>query len=255
MIIVNREHHELLIAFYRDRWNRLPHGYFGTHRNHSVVYVTYDPNDTNITPRNKRILNLSSKDGQLFCRLVKEALEIENTINMLMNDWNAIYKSSPRNLTFPLRRNSASPLTAKFYREADSNCNSFPNKNIIDYHGHQLRSKNELILCKTLDRFGYDYKVEIEIKIDKFTTLYPDVTFYAPEMDKPIAIELDGAIDDQDYYTKSEQRKRQYLMHGFTELRDIIFFRNIDPYTIDIEQLEALIFGSLIVNIKSIIFP
>ncbi len=44
-------------------------------------------------------------------------------------------------------------------------------------------------------------------------------------------------------------------MHGFTELRDIIFFRNIDPYTIDIEQLEALICGSLIVNTKSIIFP
>lgn len=135
MIIADKSHHELLISYYKDRLDKLPHGTFGTHRNKPVVYV------------------------------------------------------------------------------------------------------------------------EIEIKINEYLSFYPDVTFFIPEMDKPVAIELDGAVDNQDYYIKAENRKRQYLLNGFTELRDIIFFRIINPYQFDCDQLEALIVGSLVVNSNNIIFP
>ncbi len=62
----------------------------------------------------------------------------------------------------------------------------------INYNDRILRSKNELIVCRELDNWGYEYKVEIDLSSDGFTELYPDATFYVPEIEKPIAVETDG---------------------------------------------------------------
>ena len=255
MIIADKSHHELLISYYKDRLDKLPHGTFGTHRNKPVVYVTYDPNNPQINKKNKRILTLTSKEGQIYYGLVREACYVQNRLNTLVADWKATYRMNARRVDYPLIRRGCSPLTAEKYKESVNNAYSYPMTNTIEYKGMQLRSKNELILCKTLDRIGYDYKVEIEIKMNEYLSFYPDVTFFIPEMDKPVAIELDGAVDNQDYYIKAENRKRQYLLNGFTELRDIIFFRIINPYQFDCDQLEARIMGSLVVNSNNIIFP
>lgn len=255
MVIADKSHHELLISYYKDRWEKLPHGTFGAHRNKPVVYVTYDPDNPLISNRNKRILTITSNEGRMYYELIKEADHVRNVLNSLIADWKATYRINARQVTYPLKKRAYSPLTTKKYNESLTNANSFPMTNRIDYKGMQLRSKNELILCKTLDSFGYEYKVEIEIKINGYLSLYPDVTFFIPEMDKPVAVELDGAVDNQDYYIKAEDRKRQYLLNGFTELRDIIFFRNINPYQFDNDQLEALIRGSLVANSNNIIFP
>ncbi|MBR1796847.1 MAG: hypothetical protein IJ757_02355 [Clostridiales bacterium] len=173
--MINKTHHELLIAYYKDRLSKLPNGTFGTRAGNSVMYIHHDPN-------------------MWECDKTKR----------------------------------------------------------IEYKGQFLRSKNELIICKTLENRGYEFKSEIEVKCGSFNQFYPDVTFFVPELDIPICIESDGAMDRDGYYEKSESRKKRYLNSGFAEIRDVIFIRIMDPYSFDNSLLDALIDASIIANIRNI---
>ena len=124
----------------------------------------------------------------------------------------------------------------------------------IEYNGRELRSKNELIVCTNLDSWGYEYKVEIDLSPDSFTQLYPDAAFYVPELEKPIAVETDGALDKPDYMDKSERRKFDYLNSGYTEFKDIVFFRITDKSQFDSQRFRDLITAAIFCNLSDITF-
>ena len=84
--MVNKLHHELLISYCKDRLNKLPHGYCGTHRGHAVIYVTYDPMDKSVDPRNKRIIRLCTKQGEIYRELIEEADRVELTLRSLQKN-------------------------------------------------------------------------------------------------------------------------------------------------------------------------
>ena len=253
--MINKTHHELLISYYKDRYSRLPHGSFGTHNGRPVIYVTYDPSNPQITPKNKRCLSHNSKDGKLYFNLISESIQIKEKILELTDNWNINYKDNPRDIPFPLKRRAASPLTQDIYDNAVEFQNTYPFKRVIEYKGMRLRSKNELILCQTLDNMGYEYKVEIGLSGGRFSTLFPDATIIIKELQKPVSIELDGAADDEDYYMKAENRKHAYIKSGFIEQKDIIFFRLYDSYSFDHSRLEALITAAIYTNLSDIILP
>lgn len=127
--------------------------------------------------------------------------------------------------------------------------------NPIEYNGHLLRSKNELVVCTNLDTWEYEYKVEIDLSPNQFTHLYPDATFYAPEIEKAIAVETDGALDQEDYLDKSERRKYNYFNNGFIEYKDVVFFRIADKSQFDSRRFKDIITAAIYCNIGDIIFP
>ena len=121
------------------------------------------------------------------------------------------------------------------------------------YNGHYLRSKNELIVCEALNNLGYEFKTEMSITTDDFKTFDPDVTYYIPEIEKPVSMEIDGALDKDGYFAKSNERKYKYLSSGFDEFRDVVFFKIYDPYSFDYDRLEAIIKATILVNLDDII--
>lgn len=253
--MINKTHHELLIAYYKDRYNKLPHGSFGAHNGRPVIYVTYDPNNPKINSKNKRCLSHNSKDGKIYYKLIEESMKIEAKIKQLTEDWRTSYKDNPRDIPFPLKKRTTTPLTQEVYDNAEEFQNTYPYKRTIEYKGMRLRSKNELILCQALDNMGFEYKIEINLAGQGFAHLFPDATIIIKEFQKPIAIELDGAAEDDDYYEKAENRKRSYFKHGFVEHRDIIFFRLFDAYSFDHSRLDAMIKAAIYINLTDIILP
>ena len=226
MLIVNKQHHELLIAYYQHELRSLPEGFFSIYRGKKVVYITRDPRDDRISNRNKRRIVISTKDGQIYSKLIRESSRIKTKLNYLNELWNLTYWTPPNKISYPPSKSRTGTLNKERYINSLEMQNPILSSSpLIDYNGRKLRSKNELIVCQNLDVWGYKYKVEIDLSPDEFTPLYPDATFFIPEIDKPVSVEVDGALDKTNYMTKSESRKFNYFNNGFIEFKDVIFLR------------------------------
>ena len=254
MIIVNQLHHELLIAHCKSQIQKLPEGFFGTYRDKHVVIISRDPTDKNVNQKNKKRYTLDSKNGKIYVPLIKESNKLKAKLNYLTNLWKSTYWTEPRDIRYPLNKRDYGGLTKEKYFNSAEMQNPILTKNTpIDYYGRQLKSKNELIACQAFDYWGYKYKVEINLSPDKFTQLYPDVTFYAEEIEKPIAVEIDGAADNASYFDKAEGRKFNYIKEGYIEYKDIVFLRLTNPYDFDAQRFKGLISAALFCNLDDII--
>lgn len=253
--MLNKLHHELSISYYKDQLSKLPLGTFGCHKGKAVVYVTKDPTDPSVSYRNKRCYQVDSKKGKIYYELIMESQKIISKIRELEEEWNAIYKISPRNIKYPLKHKTSSILNKELYLNSRSGQNPVENEKPIEYKGHLLRSKNELLACQAIEQLGYDYKTEIKIGTDPFRTFCPDVTIYLHIVEKPLAMEIDGALDQESYFRKSELRKRNYFDAGLVEFKDVIFYRLKDGYSFDVGRLKALIDAALLTNMDDLIIP
>ncbi len=253
--MLNRLHHELLISYYKDQLNKLPFGNVGCHKGIPVVYISKDPADPSISYRNKKCYQISSKKGKIYYELIQESIRIRAKIKELEEEWDSIYKIKPREIRYPLRHKTGSLLDKDLYFKSRSGQNLVENDRPIEYKGHMLRSKNELLACQAIEQLGYDYKTEIKIESDKFKSFYPDVTIYLHLVEKPLALEVDGALDQESYFRKSELRKKNYFDAGLLEFKDVIFYRLNDGYSFDVSRLKALIDAALLTNMDDIIIP
>lgn len=254
MLIVSQFHHELLIAKCKDQIRRLPEGCFGFYRDKKVVYITRDPADPEVTPKRRKRYNIDSKNGMIYTPLIKKSNLLKSRLKQLTDLWNDTYWKVPHDIRFPLYKKHNSILTPERYFNSPEMQNPILSKvPVIDYNGRQLRSKNELIACKSFDQWGYEYKIEIDLSPDEFTGLYPDVTFYASEIEKPISIEIDGAMDKDSYQRKSEQRIGDYLRSGFEEYKDVVFLRLNSASDFYDDIFKNLITAAILCNLEDIV--
>ena len=234
----------------------MPEGFFGMHRGKPAVYVIRKPDDPSVNRKHRLCFLIDSNDGIIYSKLIRESTELRSKLDYLTTLWKTTYICNPRDITFPLKRKEQRGLTKERYFQSKEMQNPIlTNGKTIEYNGRELRSKNELIVCTNLDAWGYEYKVEIDLSPNHFTQLYPDATFYAPELEKPIAVETDGALDEPDYMDKSEKRKFNYLNNGFVEFKDIVFFRITDKSQFDSQRFKDLIRSAILCNLDDIIFP
>ena len=181
-------------------------------------------------------------------------LHIKAKLHYLDDLWKATYWKGPRSISFPLNKRYHGNLTKeRFFQSAEMQNPILTDRKAISYNDRLLRSKNELIVCRELDNWGYKYKVEINLSSDGFTELYPDATFYVPEIEKPVAVETDGAMDKESYMNKSETRKFNYLNSGFVEFKDIVFLRLTDKTQFDSQRFSDLISAAIFCNLSDII--
>ena len=254
MLIVNKQHHELLIAYYQHELSLLPEGFFGIYRGKKVVYITRDPRDDSINNKNKRRIVISSKEGQIYSKLIEESSAIRSKLSHLNELWNSTYWTPPNKICYPPGKHRTGALNRERYIKSCEMQNPILSTNpTIDYNGRKLRSKNELIVCQCLDSWEYEYKVEIDLSPDEFTPLYPDATFFIPEIDKPVSVEVDGALDKTNYMTKSEGRKFNYFNNGFIEFKDVIFLRLTYAYEFDAQRFKDLVSAAIFCNLSDII--
>ncbi|MBR2294475.1 MAG: hypothetical protein IJ869_01770 [Clostridiales bacterium] len=253
--MINAMHHELLISYHKDRLRRLPRGRFGMHRGKQVMYITYDPEDKTVSSKHKKIVRTDSALGRFYYPLIKESQGIEEELRALEAEWKSTYVKAPREFKYPLKKRHEPIFTADDFMRAKCNQGGFENNENIEYNGQFLRSKNEFIACQALDKLGYECKVEIRFTPDGFTEFDPDVTYLIKELQKPVFLEIDGAMDKHGYFVKSEGRKEKYFRAGFREFSDVIFFRLNDAHSFDLSRLISLIGSSILANMNDILLP
>ena len=183
---------------------------------------------------------LSTKRGQSYKNRLEERIAAEAELTKLLAEWHMNYIGEPEVIKFPLSKTRFCGIQTRQFMESEPNQNKYQAKNPIVYKGQTLRSKNELLAVKEIEKFGFIWKTEICFRFGKYT-FYPDVVFYVPYIDKPIALELDGMMDADDYYDHAEDRRRKYIRAGFEENKDVIFLRLNNEYVFPSEDLNTLI--------------
>ena len=175
-----------------------------------------------------------------------------NAYNSLMAQWKSMFVDEPVIIPFPLNNEESLIITPSAFYAASPNQNPKENKTPITYKGQILRSKNELLAVQEIERMGFEWKTEIMLFING-QTLYPDVTFFVPYINKVIALETDGMMGDESYEYKSHRRRNKYFKAGFNEFDDVIFFRITNYYEFDASKFRKLIEISCEINATAII--
>lgn len=112
-----------------------------------------------------------------------------------------------------------------------------------------------MIGCLILERFGYEYKIEIAVGNDPFSMLYPDITFKVPEQERCISIEINGALDRIKYANRSVNRHKEYLDLGLRISKDVIFVDIAEANSFYEDVFETQIRTAVMSGIDDIVFP
>ena len=231
---------QLRISYLQHNLRKLPNGWIGTYNNRAVVIINFDPDKPQINNHSRRRYLLSSKKGVFYNGKLEERVITEAQLNSLLVVWRKDYEGDPEIISFPLMKNRFCGIQTNQFMESAPNQNKYKAKNPIPYKGQILRSKNELLAIKQIEEMGFIWKTEICFRFGKYT-FCPDVVFYVPYIDKPIALELDGMMDADDFYEHAEERRHKYIRAGFEENKDVIFLRINNEYDFPIEDLKTLI--------------
>jgi len=248
-------HHELMISYLHKRLAEMPHGSFGMCRGVPVVYVTYDPMDPQIHNGKIKRYRIDSTEGKLWSPVISEYINIRDQLKELLNAWHLLYRIEPREIKYPLIKKTKSILTEEFFYDAAEYANPQPIEHPIEYKGRVLRSKNELLGCRTAEKFGLQYKIEIAIGNDPFEMLYPDITFLVPYQQRCIAAEINGALDNIRYANKSLNRQSIYIGNGLMISKDVIFLDIADRSQFYTELFETQIRSAILAGLDDIVFP
>ncbi|MBP5261690.1 MAG: hypothetical protein J6Z43_06155 [Clostridiales bacterium] len=250
---LSQRHHELRIAYLADKLRKIPHGFFSCISGINVVIITYDPQDRSVSNTHRKRYRTTSKRGIIWSTTINDYIAVKSEYDLLIKDWFARYTTPPRQISYPLKKRRKDLISFDFFKNSLPNQNKKENKHPIEYKGQIFRSKNEIIGCQVLEKYGYEFKTEILITDGNWIELYPDLTFYVPELEKVFVKEIDGAIDQVVYNDHSTSRTGYYLKMGFTEGKDLITVRIGDPNNVDAEQIDNLIRAAIESSIDDII--
>ena len=247
--------HELRLNYLRKRLAEIPHGSFGTARERACVYVDYDPADPSLDHSNKKKYYADSPQGKIWCPVIAEYLRLRREYDTLWESWNLMYRFEPRTISYPLVKRSCSPFTEACYHSAKEYSNPVIMQKPVEYKGRRLRSKNEMIGCRIIEKMGYEYKIEIPATNDPFNSLYPDITVLVPEQERCVGIEINGALDIPKYAGKSLSRQASYIGSGLMISKDIIFVDIADAGSFYADLFETQLRLAIYAGLDDIVWP
>lgn len=217
--------------------NTLPKGNVGTYRQRQVVLISRDPERPNVTQNRKRRLYTNGKEGAKYLKLINLHQKALLEYKRLMNEWKTYYAGEPKIIQFPLDPTLLSGLSPEFFKQARPNRNSYERKEKIQENNQVLRSKNELLAVKEIEKMGFEWKTEIKVSING-KNFYPDVTFLVPYIQCALMMEIDGIMEDKEYRYKAIDREHKYYKAGFSLFDDVIIYRTKNSNSFDAELLR-----------------
>lgn len=253
-----RRHLELKISYYRHLLTQMPHGGFVSIGGKRTVQVFYIPGCPEVTRNHKKRFRVDTKVGTLWSDKILRYLEVKKKLDDLMKEWRMYYAGNPNADAYSASMNSEAKLSAGKWESLRSEQNNISRNSPMIYKGQHFRSKNEIIACQIIEEMGYQFKTEVEIRdvaMDRKTgnmrevLLFPDVSFLVPEINKIVMLEIDGAMDNDDYRVKAEMRRKNYIESGFEEGRDVLFYRISSGGGIDADTLREIIEHGIVRNL------
>lgn len=242
----------LKISYYKYLVDSLPSGWIGMHNNNPAVFIIKDKNNPNISRTNKKRHYLTTTKGQYYKSLLDKKIKAQNILDSLLEEWKNNYAGIPPIMDWPIKQNNRI-LTPSFFENAKPNQNNINNKNPILYKGQYLRSKNELLAIQQIEKYGFEWKTEVCIKIGDLY-FYPDVLFYVPYLDRVIALEIDGMVEREYYLIKSNKRSDNYYKAGFVNNLDVCFFKIHDATSFDMVLFKQTLDFAIECNATDILY-
>ena len=228
---------QLKISYAKYLLQTLPKGRVGTYRQRQVVFISRDPERPDISSKKERRLYTDSKKGAKYLKLISQYQNAKAEYDKLMNEWKTYFAGSPTIIKFPLDQNLLSGLTPEFFKNARPNKNTFENKDPIEYNGQIMRSKNELLAVKEIEKMGFEWKTEVYVNING-KRFYPDVTFHVPFIQCALMLETEGKMGDPEYRKESINREYKYYQAGFNLFDDVIIYRTKNSHSFDSDLLK-----------------
>ena len=94
-------------------------------------------------------------------------------------------------------------------------------------NGTPVRSKSEVLIANQLENYHIPYRYEIAITLGK-KTIYPDFIIKNPFTGKTIIWEHFGALNQEGYEQKMNDKMGRYLKHGYIPFETIIYTFEFD---------------------------
>ena len=231
---------------YREHLLRqMVHGFFGTHRGYRCVYITYDPADDSITPKNPKRYRVESKQGILFTPLIERFLLQKAEYEQLLADWRSTYVFEPPMVRFPLVSTyDPHHMNNRFFEEACSNSNNMPVEHPVYSGDDILKSKNEQMAKSLFQTLGIPFKYEAALDINNPDGYVPDYLLSLFEIDRCIYAEICGMTDKYEYSRTTAQKINFYSSNHYRPGREIIYCFMYDKYNFDEEYFVAQILGA-----------
>lgn len=88
--------------------------------------------------------------------------------------------------------------------------------------GERVRSKSEIIIADTLNRFNVPYRYERPINIGGNGTIHPDFTCLNVRTRKEFLWEHNGMMSDADYADYATKRIDMYTLAGYSADENLI---------------------------------
>ena len=106
--------------------------------------------------------------------------------------------------------------------------------------GEYVRSKSEIIIANTLNKYGVPYKYEKPIVLDG-KTRFPDFTLLNVRLRKEVLWEHFGMLDKLDYLSESIRKVAAYNRAGYFAGDNLILTYECGGVPIDVAQIESII--------------
>ena len=213
-----------------------------------MIYVTNNPRNPNTSKEHKECHRLSSKEGIVLMPEIDKYIKNKHKYEGRLSTWYSHYTFDPPVYEMPYR--SGRRLNYEFFRNCPENANTLQPKYPIVYRGNTYYSKNEVLTVLVTERLGLDFKSEVPVKIDEFTTYPVDGLIGCKEADFSMFIEIMGMTDRTDYMQKNYQKIVDFSSVGLRQNQEILYIFVPNSYEFDFENLEMQIMMSIERSIK-----
>jgi len=110
--------------------------------------------------------------------------------------------------------------------------------NYTSPNGIPLRSKSEFMIASLIEEYDVPYHYEASVKFEG-KTIYPDFVIKSPFTGKLIIWEHFGALHQEGYIEKMNEKMKRYMKHGYVPFDNLIYTFEFD--LMDEDHLKAII--------------
>lgn len=245
-VILPMKVHAVKLDYRRRLLETMVHGYFGVRKGYAVVIITHDPDNEKYTLKNSRYYRISSKRGKAYAEAVNKYLAIKNEYDVLLTDWNTLYRIAPPKVNFPIKQfYDPHGMNHDYFNKQADNLGKYKSDNPTVSEFGEFKSKNELMAANSLKRLGIPFKYETELYIPETEeTINPDLLLDFYEIDRCSYLEVMGMNDKFSYAVSTSTKINSYSKGRYRPCREVIYVFLYDKSNFDEAYFISQVFSA-----------
>lgn len=220
------------------------------HKNSFQYFMRSNPKDKSgkYIPSSQINLAKSLAQKEYNDSFIKAALKEKNILDTYLNqipNYNieTIYKTFPegkQKIIMPIIEPLDDYIKAWEELEYETNTYPFGDTNFYTNKNERVRSKSEMLIANTLNKYGVPYRYEFPVQIDGIIK-YVDFYTLNVRTRQEIVYEHLGMMDDRGYAINNVEKINRYIANGYIPGENLIYTMETNRNQLDIRMVEILI--------------